>query len=551
MIGGNACFGNIVRDILSPNVRILTVDLLHFKYIPAYPTLSASPSQRQKIMATVMRSHETVNADARTVRQQVPVDILEHPDITHILKMNASISPGLVRAGNSLTGRSDAVPALKKAASALINNKIDVFFSYKFKNQAEADKIVRTLRKNSAGKLNVTYAGDFKEKNVGELWQRNIRESINKAHWLILLLPDPSDDWDWCLFETGYFRGQMVSGDRLICLHPENTAPPPQIGEFHAVEGTQEKLEGFVKQVFVNEDPTPGMDAINLDLDDEDVSEIATELHEAINRPKECMLTRTHFDYFMMLKFEALDDLETVEQLKDAKIIESNTDSVRIFGYNDIPATFGGLLGELDTGGDSGVWMKELLAVIVRIGQGKTFNPIQSMFRSPEDGKVYRPIVHSVHKQPDGSIERFHIIFVEELGLDLLDMPGNVTALATGVRSAFRFRWEVLERFSARPFGAEGCVHLAEAIHRIEVEAETRGILTPDRIKSEFNAEGAASIQEMYDYWATLRNADETGRLDSALKNKNTKEIEKILDEIAPLNKQFLDLVTRRFAEVQ
>ena len=121
------------------------------------------------------------------------------------------------------------------------------------------------------------------------------------------------------------------------------------------------------------------MDAINKALDDDDVSNIATELHEAINYRKECMLTRTHYDYFVMLKFEALDELETVEQLKGAKIVESNTDSVRIFGYNDVPATFGGLLGELDTDGDAGLWMQELLAVIVRIAQGRTFNPIQSM----------------------------------------------------------------------------------------------------------------------------------------------------------------------------
>ena len=53
-------------------------------------------------------------------------------------------------------------------------------------------------------------------KLAGKPWRNKIREEIHRANWFILLLPDPSEDWDWCLYETGMFEGDLDNGELEI-----------------------------------------------------------------------------------------------------------------------------------------------------------------------------------------------------------------------------------------------------------------------------------------------------------------------------------------------
>ena len=47
-----------------------------------------------------------------------------------------------------------------------------------------------------------------------------------------------------------------------------------------------------------------------------------------------------------------------------------------------------------------------------------------------------------------------------------------------------------------------------------------------------------------------MRNSQGTGELDQAIGNKDTKKIYNLLQQIKPLNREFLELITDRFAEM-
>ena len=62
-------------------------------------------------------------------------------------------------------------------------------------------------------------------------------------------------------------------------------------------------------------------------------------------------------------------------------------------------------------------------------------------------GKQFRPRLTSVKKK-DGSIECFHISFIEVLGRGIAgEEPAGMRSLQTAMRLAYRFRWEIIEPY--------------------------------------------------------------------------------------------------------
>ena len=110
----------------------------------------------------------------------------------------------------------EATVALKKLLPALTDQKLSVFFSYKKTDEDAANAIVAILKLYSGGKLEITYMADFGRENVGKDYREKIRQAVERANWFILLLPDPSEGRDWCLYETGLFEGDIPKADRRV-----------------------------------------------------------------------------------------------------------------------------------------------------------------------------------------------------------------------------------------------------------------------------------------------------------------------------------------------
>ena len=157
-------------------------------------------------------------------------DLLNHSDIESIIHSNVTKKNQIVAAASLLAGKPQSLAAMKKAVKILLKDKIHVFLSYKREDKKKADEFIRIMHEIST-KIKIDYDGNF---GKGKNWRDGIDESIREADWLFLLLPDPSTDWDWCLFETGVFYGQRVSEivERLICFHHDSLSPPDQISQF-------------------------------------------------------------------------------------------------------------------------------------------------------------------------------------------------------------------------------------------------------------------------------------------------------------------------------
>jgi hypothetical protein len=497
-----------------------------------------------------MLTDETIEPEINDVR--TVNEILSDPKIRKIIDRNPQIENSVERAAEILNEEPHPLAAVRESIRGIINNKIDVFFSYKSKDEKTARKVVEQLRVFAGDKLRITYAADF-PRDAGTNWSKKIRESIKKAQWFILLLPDPSADWDWCLFETGMFRGKMVSDkvNRLFCLHHPDVQPPPQIKEFQAIKAEVDNVQSFLKMVYLDKDPIPGMDPINPHITTDLLEGIAEIIANAISPPKP-LLKRSHFERYVMLKIENPDQLQCPDALNSATILETDDLTLNLFGKRRVPETWGKLVENVVDSEGENRWLIELCESIKKAASNTLFKPIQATFENYGRGKNYLPMLYAMDERTDGSIEDFKILFVEEVSARIYNkhIPKSIQALMTSLRLAYRFRWELIERFNNIEITKEHIQQFKDILERIENEGRSRGLLDPSKLCANFNQEESNEIVDMYKEWWELRNDRNDGQLDQAMENEDGEKIQQLLPIMAGINRRFLNLAATRLQEL-
>ena len=299
--------------------------------------------------------------------------------------------------------------------------------------------------------------------------------------------------------------------------------------------------------VFVGDDPVPGLRPINRAIEKR-VPELARRLVDAIRVPKR-RLNREVFEPWIEMSLVDATQLKNKEDLDSASIDSANAEALELFGFRVCPKTFAKLREEIEEKHGDGRWREELFHVLRKIANGNTFSPIQAVFQS-QNGKTYRPIAIAIDRAgPNGPVQTYHITFAEDVTTtDMAAMPRKLALLATLLRFTFRFRWEVLEPFARGPLNDADVAHLDISLKRIKVDWESRGTIDQSQIMDLFTVEQRKSTEEMFKAWSRLRNPEQTGELDIAIKNKDGQSIPALLSAMLPANQQFLEMAAERFA---
>src|ERR1700730_17552605 len=129
---------------------------------------------------------------------------------------------------------------------------LTVFISHKLQSRERAMDIAGALSAFGGDRVQVHYSGKYM---AGINWRNQIEHDLTEASWLILLYEGPQAEWDWCLFETGFFSAKMKGSQTerlLICLHsPEHTVPSP-LQAFNSVPATAARVQGLFRQIYVD-----------------------------------------------------------------------------------------------------------------------------------------------------------------------------------------------------------------------------------------------------------------------------------------------------------
>lgn len=111
-----------------------------------------------------------------------------------------------------------------------------IFISHKMPADSSlAQEVSQKLGLFGADRIKVVHAGQFPS---GDTWRSSIERELDEAHWLILLHTDRDSDWNFCMFECGYFRARMksVPSARLIPMCQDIKYVSDAISEFNAVQ---------------------------------------------------------------------------------------------------------------------------------------------------------------------------------------------------------------------------------------------------------------------------------------------------------------------------
>ena len=190
-------------------------------------------------------------------------------------------------------------------------NDLVVFISHKLQSSDRAREIALALSAFERSRIRMNYSGKYK---AGINYRHQIENDLTDASWLILLYEGPKFEWDWCLFEIGFFTAKMDSkkDPKLICLHdPEHEVPAP-IQNFNPLPATPDKLKDFFRQIYVDE---PWNIYPNLFEESEDL--VKTNIKKIITAVSG---TAKSLPHFAGPSFAILIKVDQLEILKDGKI---------------------------------------------------------------------------------------------------------------------------------------------------------------------------------------------------------------------------------------
>jgi hypothetical protein len=127
--------------------------------------------------------------------------------------------------------------------------KFRVFVSHKHDDHDFADTVKKTLEHLSgSGRIECFVSGS--DLSAGSDWNAKIRSQLLKSHLLVLLFTEPSQNWDWCLYEAGLFSSLGAAEDpSVVCLyHPQGASPRP-LSNLQGVPVQPEAVQQFLTQL--------------------------------------------------------------------------------------------------------------------------------------------------------------------------------------------------------------------------------------------------------------------------------------------------------------
>ena len=124
------------------------------------------------------------------------------------------------------------------------DDKFTVFISHKHNDHALAVEVKKAMEGLSPGLMNASCPAST---HGGHGRRREIRSVLARSHLLVLLFTAPSNNWDWCLYETGLYtrfdRTEVVS---VVCMFNPGQASPGPLADLQGVPADTDRVRDFL-----------------------------------------------------------------------------------------------------------------------------------------------------------------------------------------------------------------------------------------------------------------------------------------------------------------
>lgn len=293
-------------------------------------------------------------------------------------------------------------------------NIVKVFISKKDSAVDSAKRIKSHLELIGGNRLDIFISEDIPS---GVDWRESIKQNLAEANCFFLLFGDPTDGWDWCLYESGLFTPldkETESGS--ICFHHPKTEFPSPLAHMQHVSATQERMEKFIVDFFGTSKITRIEPALNEKFahNKEAVSELATKLCNEIKSGGK--KNSVYYNAAITLT-TPLEDIKN-GIIPDNARVKASYITLEIFDYFQKPPgvdhwTWGVLKNPIckAQGND---WITELSKSIKSACDGKLVQPVNNTITSLTSGKVYRPNINRMDTRGNDGTVTIQILLIQE-----------------------------------------------------------------------------------------------------------------------------------------
>jgi hypothetical protein len=449
----------------------------------------------------------------------------------------------------------EAIRSFERAADA-IKNGIRIFISYKFIHSALAEKFRDLIRDYCLARLGrdrglqPTVFIAERGMDGGKDYRKQLRDEIDKAHWFFLLLPDVQFDREWPIWEAGFFQRGMTLAERLICVHHPSVPVAGQLEDLQAYESTPDRLHQLFTELFFTKQAIPGMEQISFNDKRKDLQRDMLELSSLFKHERPAVADVC--GRFIMIEHREGVGYGKIEDLLSAPIVDMKNLTEAFDRRDGFRGTFGELIRSVNDDDHGRQWIDALRNALHDVVHNFVPGSVEVQFSGARRGWSFRPTLYCLWKDVEtDQIQRFHVVFTEEIGDRIGNVPGELDALATALRWSFRSWWEIYGTYGGR-LTAQDVDDIHRFTQRAEQEVQSRGGLDPEVLAGTFeDAEKKTLMAQFANYYEVYRRpGTNDGKLDRAFRDRDARLMRESLDELKPSTLWFLKAASKRFAEL-
>lgn len=452
-----------------------------------------------------------------------------------------------------------------------------IFISYKPEDLAAAQQIKSALKFLGREKLRVSLVEH--ESGGLDLLTERLPE-LAEADILLLLYTDPHQDWNLCVYESGFFSGKHFPDPRkrLIVLRNEEVTIPWPLSLFDqiAVSSTnQADVERLLKELFVEpirDDLEPVFPELMNPESSAFRNQLVNTIVTALSGLQETVVFAKEISIEVPEKsLNLVRTANTNDMPTDARVFADRT-SFALFALKENPRgyTWSEFYHNMDERSDNTQdWTDALVRLLMNIAFSQNIMNSTGLplYRFSYEGfsECYRPAIRSFRRKRD--LLTYRIVFIDLPREMMLEGEGPTTSLAQvltlgrmlrlGVLLPFRDRLDSLEKQAQlRRTDEIPPSALAKEYERfldnlltVYVEARNRGYQRREMLRYFEGNEVNGQVKTLIKKWDVLLAA--SPELLETITHGETKidAVRKIVEEALTINKEYMVLFAQRYKE--
>lgn len=425
-------------------------------------------------------------------------------------------------------------------------------------HRAEYGELVRQLKsiiqETSGGKIQVLISEDIPR---GDEWRVVLEKHLSNSESLFLIYGAPYEDWSWCFYEAGYFAALTQGNNEkrsIYCLVRPNVAPPEPLSHLQLVTDKDQLVEDLL-DIFAR-------NRVNFD---------AVEVRNGIDSISVKLFGKvSHFVNFPRVYFTAADNGFGAMRAIPADAVLSADESVMtlVFGIGRRSIRWAEIAAAATRNlpgrqkAFAAKWIDETAEIILGARE-QTFAAPQTVLIGP-GGRRFRFLLYAARSTGDGSY-CCEFLVIDEVGGPTLGLPNGLHSLLTSIRMAFRFRYELVQKFPndfvqlTEEERSSRIDEIPRVIANLEGESLARGNFNSEDLIGSFDEAEGNRIRKIIGYWPFLKSElycslglSSEGKVvnDQGLQGANMERFRTAFDALRLINIEFLSRCVARVSQM-